>query len=213
MSSPANRLYRRSSLSLHRPSERWATKCSSVDLTSYHIKEYLARYPSVFEDYLLKTTSLEFLERVLEKKQSSTIHRTVSLHKRPTSVKLHSLYSEIGIQEVARQIMECTTDTEIYGKIYDVCTVIAYTVDAFLFNLYILNESETELSLFTPGTEGSLRRVGPVGRRLTVSAHIAVEKKSINAVDLPQDSRFPKGKRVHAIAIILTDCKTGIVSF
>lgn len=193
MSSPVNRLCRRSTLTPHRPSERWMTACTGVDLTSYQIKEYLAQYPNILREYLIESAPIEFLEEILEKKKSGNNAKHFTLHQRPTSVKLSTKYSDFAIEDWAKGILSCTTDDEIRKKIYDICEVVALTIDAFSLNMYIVNDNGIDIVLYQPDSEPKYKVVGPIGKRLTVSAHVATEKKTINVVDLPQDARFPKG--------------------
>ena len=195
MSRPPQRFLRRSFLASHRPSERWTTACTGVDLTSYQVKEYLARYPNVLREYLFESTPLDFLEEILERKKAETKNdHYFSLNRRPTSVRLSTHYSQVAIEDSARSILECATDEAIREKIYDICEVVALTIDAFTFNIYKLNDNDVTITLHQPKANNIYKEVGPVGKKLTVSAHVMVEKKTINVTDLPQDARFPKGE-------------------
>jgi cAMP and cAMP-inhibited cGMP 3',5'-cyclic phosphodiesterase 10 len=196
MSSPIRnlRLERRSPLPNFRASDRWAprgTKNAETRLTAYQIKEYLARYPNVLEEFLLETVSTDYLNDILAKKRSAPSCAVPFLKQKHSIVKFNTLYSETGIEHLSRRILTCSKDEDICAQIYDICQVVGSSVAAHDFHLYAASANGTELSLYKPGDK--LKIVGPIGLHLTVSAHVAHKKHSLNVTDLPQDSRFPKG--------------------
>lgn len=205
MSTPIRSLSvgRHSPLARFRASDRWV---ASSNCKVNQVKEYLAQYPSVLEEFLLQESiSAEFLQSVLQKKRAAPKDKVVPNKDVRTIGKLLKIYSETGIEKFCRKIINCTKDEEICERIYEICQVVGFTVDAVSHNLYVIRPNGVDLALFEPGKK--FRVVGPIGKHLTVSAHVALEKKSLNIIDLPQDSRFPKGIALgddcvhHAMAI------------
>ena len=143
----------------------------------------------------MEAVSEEQLENFLAKKKERTEADTTAVCKGPV-IKLSTLYSEIGIKELSKSIMESIEDLQIYEKIYEISKVIASTTDADDFKMYVVEKTEEDLAVYDPKNKPQLKHVGPTGYRLTVSAHVATEQKSHNVVDMPQDSRFPKGTGV-----------------
>ncbi|XP_053400578.1 cAMP and cAMP-inhibited cGMP 3',5'-cyclic phosphodiesterase 10A-like [Mercenaria mercenaria] len=210
MSSPFGSLSsgRRSPFPRFRASERWA---SSSKCMANQVKEYIARYPSVLEDFLLQNNvSAEYLQGILLKKRKTT-KRTSLYKQRRAASSLIKYASEMGIAKLCHKIITCTKDEEICERIYEICQVVGHAVDSDKDRLYVTRPNGVDLALYEP--EKGFKVVGPVGKHLTVSAHVAVEKKSLNIMDLPQDSRFPKGialgdesaHYVMAIPIVLED--------
>ena len=214
MSSPVRNLAytRKTPLPNFQAAKRWTAEHGKTELSAYQVKEYLARFPSILEEYLLESVSVEYLQSIIERMKSKRISGEPVQIRRPRP-KVSTLYSEIGIEELCKRIMDSTTDVEIYEKIYDICKIIANFVDADGINVYAMESTETDLSVFCPHQKKKLKHVGPVGYKLTVSAHVSVEKKALNAADIPQDSRFPKGvclgdDKVHHVMCIpvLLEC-------
>jgi hypothetical protein len=193
MSSPVRSLLHggRSPLPRFRASDRWTSK-SFKGITN-QVKEYIARYPSVLEDFLLHSNvSAEYLQDVLVKK-TKAIKKNVSVYKQKRAASYIIKYSsEIGIEELCHRIITSSKDDELCVRIYEICQIIGHKVDSDVDRLYVTRPNGVDLALFEP--EKKFKIVGPVGRQLTVSAHVAVDKKALNIMDLPQDSRFPKGK-------------------
>ena len=164
----------------------------------YKIEEYVARYPAVLEDFLLESTSLEYLEELLDRKRArdATVLPGPACPSPALNQKPNIMYSEIGIERLAAQILSCTTDEEICQKVHEVAGLLAFIVGADTFNVYCMEPCCGEVTIFRPGQKDQWKRVGPVGTKMTVSAHVAVKKTAENIADLPQDSRFPKGKPV-----------------
>ena len=199
MSSPIRNLSnkRRSPLPLFRSAERWTVANLKPEVSAYQIKEYLAQYPQILDEFILESVSVEKLEELLQIKKGLNAEETrVGVTKKGPAIKLTTLYSEIGIVELSRRIMESTEDEQIYEKIHEISRVIASTTDADAFKMYVVEESGEDLAVFDPDAKVRLKHVGPTGYGLTVSAHVAVDKRSQNVRDMPQDSRFPKGTGV-----------------
>ena len=196
MSSPIRNLSnkRRSPLPLFRSAERWTIAHIKPEITVNQIKEYLAQYPQILEEFIVESVPVEKLEEIIEKKKGLDENLdNIKVSKKGPAIKLSTLYSEIGIVELSKRIMDCTEDEQIYEKIHDISRVIASTTDADGFKLYVIERTGEDLAVYDPDAKIRLQHVGPTGYRLTVSAHVAVEKRSQNVFNMPQDSRFPKG--------------------
>lgn len=144
----------------------------------------------------MESVSVEVLEDFINKKKEQPDRDPHHQSKKGPAIKLSTLYSEIGIVELVNRIMDSIEDIQIYEKIYEISRVIASTTDADDFKLYAVEKSEETLAVFDPSQKQPLKHVGPIGYRMTVSAHVAMEKKSQNVCDMPQDARFPKGTGV-----------------
>ena len=196
MSSPIRNLSnkRRSPLPLFRSAERWTVSNLKPEISANQVKEYLAQYPQILEEFIIDSVPVEKLEELIAKKKGLDSDLTrVTVTKKGPAIKLTTLYSEIGIVELSKRIMECTEDEQIYEKIHEISRVIASTTDADGFKLYVVEKTGEDLAVFDPDAKVILQHVGPTGLGLTVSAHVAVDKRSQNVQDMPQDSRFPKG--------------------
>ncbi|XP_052792233.1 cAMP and cAMP-inhibited cGMP 3',5'-cyclic phosphodiesterase 10A-like [Mya arenaria] len=200
MSSPANNMYvgkRIPHRSQFRSSERWRSRYPDDAMAANQVREFLARYPAVLEEYLDETASVDYLEQLLQRKRTlpSTVAKC-TFNQRADSNGLGMVYSEIGIEQLARRIVECSSDSDICAKMHEICGVVANIIFADIYNLYYLDDTNSEMSLYMPGSTTEWKRVGPTGLKLTVSAHVATTAKSVNVADLQQDSRFPKGVRL-----------------
>ncbi|KAL4229999.1 hypothetical protein ACF0H5_010387 [Mactra antiquata] len=198
-------LGRQSPAQRFRADEKWTKHNTGSDLTGYQVKEYLARYPVVLEEFLLnEIVSLQFLENILDKKRSSPCKNDP----RAPNARICSIvsaYSATGVEKLSTQINSCTKDEDIWEQIYNMSQVVGCTINADKVNMYVVSSSNWELSVYNQ--DQTMKVVGPMGPKMTVSAHVAAEQKSINVSDLPQDSRFPKGVALgdedahHVIAI------------
>ena len=195
MSSPVRNLSsrRRPPLPSFRSSERWTALNIKPEITAYQIKEYLAQYPQILEEYIRESVSVDQLEEFIAMKKEIPEGEPSKTEQKGPAIKLSTLYSEIGIVELSKRIMECIDDVQIFDKIYEISRVIASTTDSDGFKLYAMESTEEDLAVYDPDSKPTLKHVGPIGYRMTVSAHVAMDKKSQNVADMPQDSRFPKG--------------------
>lgn len=201
MCSPYQYLFRgrQSPAPRFRSNDKWTMSDSHSDLSAYQIKEYLVRYPAVLEEFLSsETISVDFLENILIKKRSLP-QKNVATAKKEQCSSMVGKYTASGIDILTANIMDCTKDNEICGQIYSICQIISCKINVDHFNMYVVSSNGAELSRYD--SDHSLKVVGPIGLRMTVSAHVAMETKSINISDLPQDSRFPKGMVVILFSI------------
>lgn len=164
-----------------------------ADWTTYIVKEYLARYPHILEEFLLHNVSTEYIQDIIHNIRSrQKFSKTGSLLKQQQSVEeITDLYSATGTENFCKRISTCTSDNEICQAINEMCRVVGYCINAEGFSLYLIGGNGLDVFLYKPGKD--FRFLGPVGRNMTVSAHVAKEKVSVNVSDLQQDSRFPKG--------------------
>ncbi|KAH3831139.1 hypothetical protein DPMN_104401 [Dreissena polymorpha] len=202
MSSPIRNLVsgsRSAGLQHFRASERWVSRVPCTITTGYQVKEFLARYPGILEEYLIENVSTEFLEGILIRKRAESRKPTdvgATSDRERSQLKLERMYTEIGIDKLARNICECSSDEEILEKIYEAAGILGAIVEAEKRSMYMTDVNNIDMYRYVPEQKSHRKHVGPMGLKLTVSAHVAFTKQSVNVADLPQDSRFPKGRIV-----------------
>jgi hypothetical protein len=192
MSSPLRNLTseRKKPVSRFRASDRWLENVGNTEMQEYMVKEYLARYPNLLEYFLLENVSMEFLNDILEKVKNKPKLRKPVLNPQQEVVQATSTSSDKNFRNLCEKILTSAKDHELCEVINEICQIIGYHIKADSFSLYFIRDG-IKVSIYKPDEE--FRNIGPVGKNMTVSAHVAYEKKAINITDLQQDSRFPKG--------------------
>ena len=193
MSSPLRNLTteRKTPVSRFRASERWLANGGHTELQEYMVKEYLARYPNLLENFLLESVSTEFLKNILAKVKKKPKLRKPILDQQQEVVQVTGTFSGKDFLKLCEKILTSVKDIEMCEVVNEICRMIGYHIKADSFSLYLIRDNGIDVSVYKPGEE--FKNVGPVGKNMTVSAHVAYEKKALNVTDLQQDSRFPKG--------------------
>lgn len=175
------------------------------------VKTYLDKNPQVVEEFILSSTSTEFLEKVVEEKRRLMEEEEFMASQVATPLPRRRqngsyLYTDTGMDKMCRKINSCKKDADIHAEIYNLCGVLSMAFQADKVLLFVVDSTEN-LCPYTPGYGNKNKTSTERSTCGTLPAFIAKEKKPLNIENVHLDDRFPKGtgeekaQECHAICV------------
>lgn len=198
----------------------------SSHLSPEDIAKYLDKNPKVVEEFLLTSTTTEFLENVIEEKKTKlqvevadvseievnlnrqSLATPSTAAERPQS-RLRSrnvihMHTEIGIESMCRKITSMTKNEDIYNKIYEVSALVATTLNADDFMFFVCN-NENDLALYDP--EDGMACLGQNAPPDSIPMISKLSKKPLRVNNVHVDEQYPDGtgndkyRECHALCV------------
>ena len=152
-------------------------------VTESEVKAILINNPKVFDSFVLECVSQERLENLLSAKKQRPVIPGIP----EPCFPLQHPYNSDCMQEITKTLTSTPGVREKLNLITSAADVLGDTLNANSVTVYLVQKDGKELASYKGGRETPC---GPVGLKMTVAAHVAVEKKSLIVNDLKMDNRY-----------------------